>query len=60
MRLCQELIWTGKLTSTYCMREHGHKGKCDPMYFGKLSAENEKLKAPKVEVEEAKIAEPDK
>ena len=27
MRLCQELIWTSHLTSTYCMREAGHEGK---------------------------------
>ena len=24
--LCQEVIWTGKLTSTYCMRLKGHSG----------------------------------
>jgi len=27
MILCSEVIWTGKLTSTYCMRLRGHKGK---------------------------------
>lgn len=26
MILCNEIIWTGKTTSTYCMREHGHAG----------------------------------
>jgi hypothetical protein len=27
MILCSEIIWTGKTTSTYCMRERGHEGK---------------------------------
>jgi len=26
-QLCQELIWTGKTTNTYCMRKKGHAGK---------------------------------
>ena len=26
MILCSEVIWTGKLTSTYCMRLRGHSG----------------------------------
>ncbi len=27
IRLCQEMIWTGPTSSTYCMREEGHTGK---------------------------------
>ena len=42
---CAELIWIGKLNSTYCMREKGHPGKhhvenCEPPIEAKKEEKN--------------------
>jgi hypothetical protein len=46
MILCQEVIWTSHLTSTYCMRPAGHVGE---HYIYNKEPSKEELEALKVE-----------
>jgi hypothetical protein len=54
MILCSEVIWTGKLISTYCMRERGHSGEHNIVNEEPVKKERKESNADSIQISDSK------